>query len=70
MTNQAFAQAQADALRARLREEFPESEVWVGLADYSRQIQYRVDDYRGICPVDKFPDAVKEIMDLVRIAVR
>ncbi len=70
MTRQDFAEAQADALRARLSEEFPDSEVWVELRVYRREIEYRVNGHTGSCPVHRLPGAIEEIVDFVRAELR
>ncbi len=71
MSRQDFAQAQVNALWTRLYEEFPESEVWVGTSRWKRHIKYRVGDYKGEpVSVHRFPDAIENIVDLVRAALR
>ncbi len=70
MAKQDFAEAQIDALRVRLSEEFPDSEVWVGLRPYRREIEYRVNGHTGSCPVHRFPAAIEEIVDFVRAELR
>ena len=56
--------------RARLIMEFPDSEVWVGLRVYRREIEYRVNGHTGSYPVHRFPDAIEEVVDFVRAKLR
>ena len=63
---QDFAEAQIRAVCERLREEFPEHDVWVGASDYYCQIDYFVDDHTGACSAQRFPGAIEEIVDFVR----
>ena len=71
VTTQEHAKNLAETLETRLRQEFADREVRVGLSGDFREIQIRVDDWTETRFVSFFDsDTIEQIVDIVRSALK